>query len=65
MSSSEEAKLGGRTSIRTRLVSNQPLDQLTPAHLLQHPSTTPELYEAKVAPLVHKAMNGFNSTIFA
>jgi len=33
--------------------------------LLQYPSTTPELYGAKVAPLVEKAMNGFNSTIFA
>ncbi|WRT66518.1 uncharacterized protein IL334_003477 [Kwoniella shivajii] len=33
--------------------------------LLRFPSTTPELYEEKVAPLVDKAMNGFNSTIFA
>jgi centromeric protein E len=33
--------------------------------LLQYPSTTPELYEVKVAPLVEKAMNGFNSTVFA
>lgn len=33
--------------------------------LLQFPSTTPELYNAKIAPLVEKAMNGFNSTIFA
>ncbi|WWC70146.1 uncharacterized protein I206_104093 [Kwoniella pini CBS 10737] len=33
--------------------------------LLQFPSTTPDLYGAKVAPLVDKAMNGFNSTIFA
>nr|XP_018262811.1 uncharacterized protein I303_04295 [Kwoniella dejecticola CBS 10117]OBR84969.1 hypothetical protein I303_04295 [Kwoniella dejecticola CBS 10117] len=33
--------------------------------LLQHPSTTPDLYGEKVAPLVDKAMNGFNSTIFA
>ncbi|WWC89175.1 uncharacterized protein L201_004093 [Kwoniella dendrophila CBS 6074] len=33
--------------------------------LLQYPSTTPELYQQKIAPLVDKAMNGFNSTIFA
>nr|XP_031863411.1 uncharacterized protein CI109_001287 [Kwoniella shandongensis]KAA5530483.1 hypothetical protein CI109_001287 [Kwoniella shandongensis] len=33
--------------------------------LLQYPSTTPELYGDKVAPLVEKAMNGFNSTVFA
>ncbi|GFZ46737.1 hypothetical protein JCM24511_03957 [Saitozyma sp. JCM 24511] len=33
--------------------------------LLQFPSTTPELYSTKIAPLVEKAMNGFNSTIFA
>ncbi|WVQ99545.1 hypothetical protein IAU59_006681 [Kwoniella sp. CBS 9459] len=33
--------------------------------LLRHPATTPELYAEKVAPLVDKAMNGFNSTIFA
>ncbi|WVF71322.1 hypothetical protein IAT40_006125 [Kwoniella sp. CBS 6097] len=33
--------------------------------LLRHPATTPELYADKVAPLVDKAMNGFNSTIFA
>ncbi|WVW84086.1 hypothetical protein I302_106115 [Kwoniella bestiolae CBS 10118] len=33
--------------------------------LLQYPSTTPELYGQKVAPLVDKAMHGFNSTIFA
>ncbi|WVQ81716.1 hypothetical protein IAT38_003841 [Cryptococcus sp. DSM 104549] len=33
--------------------------------LLQYPSTTPELYADKVAPLVEKAMNGFNSTVFA
>ncbi|OCF60786.1 hypothetical protein L486_00426 [Kwoniella mangroviensis CBS 10435] len=33
--------------------------------LLQYPSTTPELYGDKVAPLVDKAMHGFNSTIFA
>ncbi|KAK8864543.1 hypothetical protein IAR55_001793 [Kwoniella newhampshirensis] len=33
--------------------------------LLQHPATTPDLYGDKVAPLVEKAMNGFNSTIFA
>jgi centromeric protein E len=33
--------------------------------LLQFPSRTPELYNAKIAPLVDKAMNGFNSTIFA
>ena len=33
--------------------------------LLRQPSKTPELYSAKVAPLVEKAMNGFNSTIFA
>ncbi|WVR06885.1 hypothetical protein IAU60_003921 [Kwoniella sp. DSM 27419] len=33
--------------------------------LLQHPSTTPELYHEKIAPLVEKAMNGFNSTVFA
>ncbi|ODO06440.1 centromeric protein E [Cryptococcus wingfieldii CBS 7118] len=33
--------------------------------LLQHPSTTPELYTAKVSPLVDKAMSGFNSTVFA
>ena len=33
--------------------------------LLQSPSTTPELYSSKIAPLVDKAMNGFNSTIFA
>ncbi|RXK38655.1 hypothetical protein M231_04062 [Tremella mesenterica] len=33
--------------------------------LLQAPATTPQLYHAKVAPLVDKAMSGFNSTIFA
>lgn len=33
--------------------------------LLQYPSRTPDLYEAKIAPLVEKTMNGFNSTIFA
>ncbi|KAL7421908.1 Kinesin-like protein kip2 [Cryptotrichosporon argae] len=33
--------------------------------LLQFPARTPHLYAAKVAPLVGKAMNGFNSTIFA
>ncbi|KAK4683756.1 hypothetical protein P7C73_g6472, partial [Tremellales sp. Uapishka_1] len=33
--------------------------------LLEYPAKTPALYEAKVAPLVGKAMNGFNSTIFA
>lgn len=33
--------------------------------LLQYPSKTPELYTSKIAPLVDKAMNGFNSTIFA
>lgn len=33
--------------------------------LLRHPSRTPDLYTSKVAPLVDKAMNGFNSTIFA
>lgn len=33
--------------------------------LLKQPSTTPELYSAKIAPLVDKAMGGFNSTIFA
>ncbi|ORY32865.1 kinesin motor domain-domain-containing protein [Naematelia encephala] len=33
--------------------------------LIQYPSTTPELYNAKVSALVDKAMNGFNSTIFA
>ncbi|ODN80563.1 hypothetical protein L202_02763 [Cryptococcus amylolentus CBS 6039] len=33
--------------------------------LLQHPSTTPELYNAKISPLVDKAMSGFNSTVFA
>jgi centromeric protein E len=38
----------------------QPTDKL-----LQFPARTPELYEENVAPLVIKAMNGFNSTIFA
>ncbi|OWZ51163.1 centromeric protein E [Cryptococcus neoformans c45] len=33
--------------------------------LLEYPSTTPELYVDKVAPLIDKAMNGFNSTVFA
>ena len=33
--------------------------------LLEFPLRTPDLYDAKVAPLVKKAMNGFNSTIFA
>ncbi|RXK39315.1 hypothetical protein M231_03394 [Tremella mesenterica] len=33
--------------------------------LLRAPAKTPQLYHAKVAPLVDKAMNGFNSTIFA
>ncbi|TYJ58685.1 hypothetical protein B9479_000521 [Cryptococcus floricola] len=33
--------------------------------LLQQPSTTPELYTAKISPLVDKAMSGFNSTVFA
>ena len=33
--------------------------------LLQFPSRTPDLYEQRVAPLVNKAMNGYNSTIFA
>ena len=33
--------------------------------LLRQPSKTPELYTSKIAPLVQKAMNGFNSTIFA
>nr|KIR85317.1 centromeric protein E [Cryptococcus tetragattii IND107] len=33
--------------------------------LLEYPSTTPELYADKVAPLINKAMNGFNSTVFA
>lgn len=33
--------------------------------LLEYPSKTPELYVDKVAPLIDKAMNGFNSTVFA
>ncbi|WVO15973.1 hypothetical protein L204_103638 [Cryptococcus depauperatus] len=33
--------------------------------LLQYPSNTPELYSEKVAPMVEKAMIGFNSTVFA
>ncbi|WVQ73983.1 hypothetical protein IAR50_003564 [Cryptococcus sp. DSM 104548] len=33
--------------------------------LLQYPSTTPELYAAKISPLIDKAMSGFNSTVFA
>ena len=33
--------------------------------LLQYPSTTPDLYNAKIAPLVEKAMSGFNTTVFA
>jgi centromeric protein E len=33
--------------------------------LLKQPAKTPELYATQVAPLVDKAMNGFNSTVFA
>jgi hypothetical protein len=33
--------------------------------LLKQPSKTPDLYASQVAPLVEKAMNGFNSTVFA
>ncbi|WOO81136.1 Kinesin-like protein KIN-7L [Vanrija pseudolonga] len=33
--------------------------------LINYPTRTPELYDAKVAPMVQKAMNGFNSTVFA
>jgi Tfp pilus assembly pilus retraction ATPase PilT len=33
--------------------------------LIQFPTRTPQLYSAKVAPLVEKAMKGFNSTVFA
>lgn len=33
--------------------------------LLQFPSRTPDLYQQRVAPLINKAMNGYNSTIFA
>lgn len=33
--------------------------------LLESPARTPDLYEDKIAPLVDKTMNGFNSTIFA
>jgi centromeric protein E len=33
--------------------------------LLEYPARTPDLYEDKIAPLVDKTMNGFNSTIFA
>ncbi|GMK55272.1 hypothetical protein CspeluHIS016_0203280 [Cutaneotrichosporon spelunceum] len=33
--------------------------------LVQYPTRTPDLYNAKIAPLVQQAMNGFNSTVFA
>ncbi|KAL1411458.1 Kinesin-like protein kip2 [Vanrija albida] len=33
--------------------------------LINYPTRTPELYETKVAPMVEKAMKGFNSTVFA
>lgn len=33
--------------------------------LVQFPTKTPQLYQNKVAPLVEKAMKGFNSTVFA
>lgn len=36
-----------------------------PDTLVQFPTRTPELYENKIAPLVDKAMKGFNSTVFA
>jgi len=32
---------------------------------VQFPTRTPQLYADKVAPLVEKAMKGFNSTVFA
>jgi Cdc6-like AAA superfamily ATPase len=41
------------------------LVKLIPDMLLQYPSRTPELYTAKIAPLIEKAMNGFNTTVFA
>jgi centromeric protein E len=44
----------------------QKRQSLTPVDaLLTYPDTTPVLYNSKIAPLVNKAMNGFNSTIFA
>lgn len=41
------------------------LGALTPDTVHQYPRTTPELYADKVAPMVEKAMAGFNSTVFA
>ncbi|ORX37881.1 kinesin motor domain-domain-containing protein [Kockovaella imperatae] len=34
-------------------------------NLIEHPSTTEELYRSNVSPLVDKAMSGFNATVFA
>lgn len=49
----------------TPLVSATPYMALTADTVHQYPRTTPELYADKVAPMVEKAMAGFNSTVFA
>lgn len=50
---------------KSSLLSGRSKLTINPDKLLEYPSTTPELYADKVAPLINKAMNGFNSTIFA